>query len=141
MPQPLARLLGRWRARAQPPAAAPSPRASSAAETDAFERLLADLHDRVPDELRETFQDAVRAHRGTVAGGPELLDAIDRDHLGLGVAIGRGDADPQGRHARLGCLVAWLYEALGRPQNTRFAVVARAAAALRAQDGRSGGPP
>ena len=105
---------------------------------ESFERLLTDLTDRVPDELRETFQDAIRSCRERPATGPELLDALDRMHAGLGVAIGRGQTGEDQRYEQLGRLVAWLYEALGRPRNTRFAVAARAANELEASEQRRG---
>ena len=90
------------------------------------------LATRAPDDLRAAFLDEVRHMRSFRYSGPELLDALHQVHAGLGVAIGRGATGEDARYERLGKLVAWLYEELGRPQNSLYAVVTRAAAALRA---------
>lgn len=99
--------------------------------SESREKLLTDLALRVPVDLREALKEEVQSLAGAEHSGIELLDALDRVHLGLGVAIGRGATGEEDRYARLGKLVAWLYEELGRPQNSQYAVVVRAAAALR----------
>lgn len=111
---------------------------ASTPELESFERLLTDLTSRVPDDLRDTFQHAIRSFRERPATGPELIDALDRVRMGLGVAIGRGQAGEDQRYEQLGRLVAWLYGTLGRPQNTRFAVAVRAANELKASEPRRG---
>jgi hypothetical protein len=114
-----------------PGAAAPSPQ-----DREAFDRLLADLTRRVPHDLREPFLGAVEALGEHPANGPALLDALDWTHVGLGVAIGRGQTGEGEHHEALGRVVAWLYDALGQPQDTEYAVVKRAAALLAARNDR-----
>lgn len=93
-----------------------------------FDTLVASIAERVPAELRGAFDDAVRGLATRPTTGPALLDAIDEAHAGLGVAIGRGDLGMEEEYEALGRLVAWLYDDLGRPQDTRYAVGRRAAA-------------
>lgn len=113
--------------------ATPSPQARSD-----FERLLADLADRTPTELRPELEDAIPTLPGSASTGPELLDHIDQLHLGLGVAIGRGDTGEDQRSTHLGQLASWLYEELGRPQNTQHVVARRAAETLLAIEHKRG---
>lgn len=113
--------------------AAPNP-----GEREPAERLLASLTSRVPAELLPTFQDAVRALNEPPTTGPALLDAIDRMHVGLGVSIGRGATGEDQRYTQLGQVVSWLYEELGRPQETQYASARRAAQALAASEKRCG---
>ena len=69
---------------------------------NAIDCLLTDLKSRVPANLRASLQDAVDGVRDRPASGPELLDAFDRLHVGLGVAIGRGQTGEEQRHEQLG---------------------------------------
>lgn len=103
---------------------------------ESIDRLSAVLATRAPDGLRAAFLDELRHIRSIRYSGPELLDALHQVHAGLGVAIGRGAAGEEARYEQLGKLVAWLYEELGRPRNSQYAVVVRAAAALRADRGQ-----
>lgn len=91
-----------------------------------FDTLMTGIAARVPAELRRAFDDAVRGLATRPTTGPALLDAIDDAHVGLGVAIGRGDVGRDAEYEALGRLVAWLYDDLGRPQDTRYAVGRRA---------------
>ena len=88
---------------------------------------MAQLLSKMPVALRETFQDAIRFLEDSPVTGPQLLDALHRIHWGLGAAIGRGSTGEDQRYERLGQIVEWLYEELGRPQDTEYAVVKRAA--------------
>lgn len=108
-------------------------RTASAEVPVAVEGLLIDLAQRVPADLAEPFQGAMasRQSRPTTALG--LLDDLHQAHLGLGIAIGRGDTGQGPRYEQLGRVVLWLYEELGRPQHSQFAIVERAAAAAAAR--------
>jgi hypothetical protein len=97
---------------------------------ESFEKLRTVLTMRLPGDLQAAFQEEVQGLRSTAYSGVELLDALDEAHAGLGVAIGRGTTGDDARYEQLGKLVAWLYEELGRPQNSRYAVVVRAATAI-----------
>lgn len=107
-------------------------------ERESFAILLTDLISRVPEELRETFQDAIDAAQESPGTGSELLDVIDRMHMGLGVAIGRGQTGEDKKYQQLGHVVSWLYNALGCPADTQYAVVKRAASALKASEQKRG---
>ncbi len=101
---------------------------------ESFGKLRTELTMRLPGDLTAAFQEEVQGLRSTPCSGIELLDALDQVHVGLGVAIGRGTTGEDARYERLGKLVAWLYEELGRPQDSRYAVVVRAAIALRERE-------
>ena len=103
-------------------------------DREAFAKLLTELSKRVPEELRETFLDAIDATQERAATGSDLLDALDGMHMGLGVAIGRGQTGEDRKYRQLGLVVYWLYEALECPQDTQYAVVKRAASALMANE-------
>ena len=98
---------------------------------ESFEKLRTVLTMRLPGDLKAAFQEEVQGPGITACSGVELLDALYESHAGLGVAIGRGTTGEDAKYERLGKLVAWLYEELGRPQNSRYAVVVRAATAIR----------
>jgi hypothetical protein len=103
-----------------------------------FENLLAALAGRTPIDLRQALEDAVAALPESASTGPELLDHIDQMRLGLGVAIGRGDTGEDQRYRQLVLLASWLYEELGRPQDTQHAVGRRAVDALLAREQKRG---
>jgi len=103
-----------------------------------FDSLLMDLKARVPAELNDAFQDALASCRVHAIDGPGFLDAIDTMHTNLGIAIGRGTTGQEQRYEQLGRVVSWLYEELGQPQNTSYAVVARAVKALHERERKDG---
>lgn len=77
-------------------------------------------------ELRQTLESEVRRMNPKPIDALALLDALDEIRLGLGVAIGRGEAGEDARYEQLGLLVDWMYHELGAPQGSRYAVVQRA---------------
>lgn len=111
---------------------------ASTQEREVFERQLTNLTSCAPADLQQTFQDAIQSCRERPATGPELLDAMHQMHVGLGVAIGRGETGEDKRYEQLGRVVEWLYDELGRPENTQYAVVMSAATELRASEQKRG---
>ena len=133
MPNLLSKLFRRLISPPAPPIVRPAELAQpkpTQEKLDDFERLLSDLRRAVPEEIRPAFEDAVRSYQDEPVSGPELLDAIDNLRSNLGIAIGRGATGQDERYEGLGRVVSWLYDELGQPQNTSYAVVVRAARAL-----------
>jgi hypothetical protein len=102
------------------------------------EQCRSDLVRRAPDHLKGALLDAIQSYGDRATNDSELLDAIDQRRVGLGVAIGRGETGENERYDQLGLVVSWLYEELGQPQNTQYAVVMRAAEILRSQEQKHG---
>lgn len=115
---------------ARPPAA---PLATPRLSPLARERWLDELASRMPAALRACFEDATRQLDDGVCTDAALLDALDRQHAGLGIAIGRGQTGAEAEYEQLAQLVAWLYEALGRPTDTQYAMLQRVTARMAAE--------
>ena len=107
-------------------------------QLDDFKRLLPALRRSVPEEIRPAFEDAVRSYQDEPVNGPELLDAIDKLRTNLGLAIGRGATGQDERYEELGRVGSWLYNELGQPQNTSYAVVERAVRTLEEREREHG---
>ena len=82
---------------------------------------------KMPASFHETFQDSISSVGNAPLTDSQLIDALATMHRGLGVAIGRGSTGEDQRYETLGQIVDWLYEELGRPQDTEYAVVKRVA--------------